>query len=192
MQNPGGAAAHVTKKGNTALMWACYNKMEGVALKLIETGHSKPEQVNRRGNTALIWACQNNMEQVIPILQRLGGHEGQQQNYNQQQPLNNFVYQPPIKCTLKSGDFVSGHHLLQNNIYRTCGKAAGEHEAGYSVPQQLNAQVLSTLNADIRPNDSVSIIDKSHIGSYGTGSYLGSTSGQKPAIQSVIGAPSYF
>jgi len=38
--------------------------MSIVALKLIETGRSKPEQINNDGNTALIYACYNNMYNV--------------------------------------------------------------------------------------------------------------------------------
>ena len=46
--------------------------MKKVALKLIKTGHAKPEQVNKDGNTALIWACQNEMTEVVLELIKIG------------------------------------------------------------------------------------------------------------------------
>jgi Leucine-rich repeat (LRR) protein len=57
----------VDKNGDTALIWACANKMPEVALKLVARdlllGH-----VDREGNTALIWACVHNMREVIDAL----------------------------------------------------------------------------------------------------------------------------
>jgi ankyrin repeat protein/N-acetylglutamate synthase-like GNAT family acetyltransferase len=42
---------------SSPLTLACKNKMSVLALKLIETGKSKPEHVNNLGYTALIYAC---------------------------------------------------------------------------------------------------------------------------------------
>ena len=41
--------------------------MKEVALKLIKTGHAKPEQVNNYGFTALIWACQSNEMKEVAL-----------------------------------------------------------------------------------------------------------------------------
>jgi ankyrin repeat protein len=56
----------ISKCGNTALIWACNNKMENVALKLIdEFGElCKPDCITVNGNTALMLACSNKMENV--------------------------------------------------------------------------------------------------------------------------------
>jgi ankyrin repeat protein len=43
---------------------ACYNKLSDVALELIKTNQSKPDQINSNGNTALIWACNNKLSDV--------------------------------------------------------------------------------------------------------------------------------
>jgi len=181
--------------GYTALILACKNKMDKVALKLIDTGSSIPEYIDMLGYTALFYAIENGMMQVIPILRRLGVSESRQNHVNDfvppendyiyiyQPPIINFVYQPSIKCNLKTGDFVNGLHLLQNNLCRTCGKFSGEHEFGSSNQQGLNAQVLSVLNTNVRPDDSASMVDESHVGSTYT---------QGTVLQSVISVPSYF
>jgi len=54
----------VDEHDNTALIWACQNKMTDVALELIKTGFSKPEHINNNHKTALIIACENNMTDV--------------------------------------------------------------------------------------------------------------------------------
>ena len=55
----------VNKSGNTALIWACINKMESVALKLLEREEININHVNEMGQTALNWACYAEMESVI-------------------------------------------------------------------------------------------------------------------------------
>lgn len=51
--------------GCTALIGAIYFKMHDVALKLIETNHSQPNQVaNKTGDTALTLACYNKMHDI--------------------------------------------------------------------------------------------------------------------------------
>lgn len=51
---------HVDLFDNTALMYACHNKMIDVVLALLATGLSKPDNVNKYGETALIVACSVN------------------------------------------------------------------------------------------------------------------------------------
>jgi hypothetical protein len=48
----------------TPLTWACKNRMEEVALKLIETGESYPEHFGYHHRTALFHACDNKMKEV--------------------------------------------------------------------------------------------------------------------------------
>jgi len=55
----------LNKDGNTALMWACKNNMEAVALKLLERQDIDINQENEDGYTALIFATENNMYSVI-------------------------------------------------------------------------------------------------------------------------------
>ena len=62
----------VDSYGKTALIYACKNKMKEVALKLIQTGHAKPEQVYNDDCTVLICACQNKMEEVALELIKTG------------------------------------------------------------------------------------------------------------------------
>lgn len=80
-----------------------------------------------------------------------------QHNFAHQQPINNFVYKPPIRCNLKSDDFTVCDNLLRNNLCVTCNKPVREHEIGRTIQPILNAHVLSTLNSDIKPDDSVSV-----------------------------------
>ena len=59
----------VDSYGRTALIWTIlydrYNTT--VILKLIKTGHSKPEQVDYDGNTALILACYCNTQEKVAL-----------------------------------------------------------------------------------------------------------------------------
>ena len=59
--------------GDTALMWACSNSMNYVAIKLINTFREvvKPDQVNKNGNTALILAEKNCSREVVEKIQSL-------------------------------------------------------------------------------------------------------------------------
>ena len=48
----------------TALTVACAYRMSDIALKLIQTGNSRPEYINQHGVTALVYACDNRMKEV--------------------------------------------------------------------------------------------------------------------------------
>ena len=61
----------VDSHGRTALILASICNTT-VALKLIKTGHSKPEQVDNFGYTALICACRNVMKEVALELIKTG------------------------------------------------------------------------------------------------------------------------
>jgi FOG: Ankyrin repeat len=50
--------------GNTALMYACAARLEIVALRLLETGNSKPEHSNKYGETALMIASSRGLENL--------------------------------------------------------------------------------------------------------------------------------
>ena len=56
---------NIEEPNNTLLLLACQNNMPEVALKLIESGQSNPEQINNDGHTALMIACKNNMTEVV-------------------------------------------------------------------------------------------------------------------------------
>ena len=61
--------------GDTALMWACSNSMNSVAIKLINTFGEvvKPDQVNKNGSTTLILACSHCMNSVaIKLIDTFG------------------------------------------------------------------------------------------------------------------------
>jgi ankyrin repeat protein len=61
--------------GNTALIWACSNNMEEVALKLIENFGEKtnPENVNTYGYTALQYTIINkNLEVALKLIEKFG------------------------------------------------------------------------------------------------------------------------
>ncbi len=64
--------ASVNSNGDTALIVACYKKMENVSLELIKTGYSMPSAINSKVNTALILACGNKMEKVALELIKTG------------------------------------------------------------------------------------------------------------------------
>ena len=66
----------------TPLIWACHNKMPEVALKLIETGNYKPEQLNNYNNTALMYACENKMTEVALKLIETGNSKPEQVSKN--------------------------------------------------------------------------------------------------------------
>ena len=61
----------VNKSGYTALIWACCNKMETVALKILERQDINVNHVNKCEDTALIFVCKNEMETVaLKLLER--------------------------------------------------------------------------------------------------------------------------
>lgn len=66
----------------TALIWACEQNMEDVALELIKTGKSKPEQIDIIGQTALIIACENRMNNVALTLIRISNYPVSQVDYS--------------------------------------------------------------------------------------------------------------
>jgi len=53
---------------NTALIWACINKMEKASLLIIELGQSNVNHIGVYGDTALIHACQNKLNLVAKRL----------------------------------------------------------------------------------------------------------------------------
>jgi len=61
----------VNENGNTALIWACWNKMELVSLKLLERKEININQVNNYGKTASDYAIQSNMVSVIKKIKEL-------------------------------------------------------------------------------------------------------------------------
>lgn len=69
-------ANYVDENGFTSLIVSCQNKMQDVALKLLEMNNSdnicKLEQVNKYGDTALMFTCLNNMSSVALELLNLG------------------------------------------------------------------------------------------------------------------------
>lgn len=67
----------VNQTGDTALLLACTNDMPDVALALINTGQSKPEQAVD-GYTALNYACQKNMSDVALALINTGQSKPEQ------------------------------------------------------------------------------------------------------------------
>jgi hypothetical protein len=68
-----GSVGYVDSFNNTALMFACKDSnMTQLALELISTGQSKPDQVNNNGNTALIYACEYDMTKVALALIQTG------------------------------------------------------------------------------------------------------------------------
>mgnify|MGYP003334379381 CR=1 FL=1 len=61
---------HINNNCNTALLLACNNNLEHVAILLIEKFGElcKPEYIDNDGYTALIWACKNKLEKVAILL----------------------------------------------------------------------------------------------------------------------------
>jgi len=53
----------IDNNGDTPLIWACYNELESIALKLIEKG-ADVNAINKNGDTSLLWAVRNNLESV--------------------------------------------------------------------------------------------------------------------------------
>jgi hypothetical protein len=51
-------------ESGSCLLFACKNKMEDIAIKIIETGKSCPNYINNLGKTSLMYSCQNNMPGV--------------------------------------------------------------------------------------------------------------------------------
>lgn len=51
--------------GETPLYFACYNKMDKLALSLIKSSHANPGQFDKNGITSLQRACENGMFEVI-------------------------------------------------------------------------------------------------------------------------------
>jgi ankyrin repeat protein len=67
--NTGESNSEMTdRKGNTALIYCCKNKIEKIAKLLIETGKSLPNQKNKNNETALMYCCSNNLMNIIEIL----------------------------------------------------------------------------------------------------------------------------
>src|SRR3990167_759274 len=62
----------VDYSGHTALILACQNGMEKVALELIKTGKSKPDHIAKDGTTVLSWACEKDMKEVAYELVSIG------------------------------------------------------------------------------------------------------------------------
>jgi ankyrin repeat protein len=62
----------IDKDGNTPLIKLCKEKKGAEALKLIQSGTSKPEHANNSGNTALIYACQSELKDVALELIKTG------------------------------------------------------------------------------------------------------------------------
>ena len=61
-------AGHVSEHDNTALIFACSNKMDKVATALIETGMANADHVDKTGFTALWYAYESGMHQVAKEL----------------------------------------------------------------------------------------------------------------------------
>ena len=55
-------------QNNTALIYACMNKLENVAINLLITGHAKPTHVNSAKETAFIIGCKYDLHQVMTLL----------------------------------------------------------------------------------------------------------------------------
>ena len=56
---------HVTKNGNTALIICCSNKLENIALNILDSELCKIDHVNKYNNNALYYAQKNQMDNVI-------------------------------------------------------------------------------------------------------------------------------
>jgi ankyrin repeat protein len=52
------------KNCRTALIWACKKSLSDIAIELIKTNQSKPDNIDSNGDTALIWACQNSLSDI--------------------------------------------------------------------------------------------------------------------------------
>lgn len=64
--------SHINTYNETALIFACKNKMNNVALALIKTGKSNPSYINIYNKTALIIACENKMNDIALELIKTG------------------------------------------------------------------------------------------------------------------------
>jgi len=53
-----------TDNYETALIYACKNKLSHIAIELIKIKYSNPGQIDEYNNTALIYACQNQLSDV--------------------------------------------------------------------------------------------------------------------------------
>jgi nucleoside diphosphate kinase len=69
-----GYLGQINEDGDTALLLACSNDMNEVALKLTDykVDQVNPGQINKDGDTALIWACFNKMDEVALELIKFG------------------------------------------------------------------------------------------------------------------------
>lgn len=65
-----GQASYINKM--TALLWACINKMNTVAIELINTGESNPTAVDTEDTNALMNACAREMADVAQAIIALG------------------------------------------------------------------------------------------------------------------------
>ena len=54
----------VDDEGSNELLWACKNKMNDVALKLLDLPSINKNIMNKDGETPLLWACKNKMDDV--------------------------------------------------------------------------------------------------------------------------------
>lgn len=72
----------VDENNVTALICACFNSLEDIALAIIATGRHNPGQVTNNGNTALMFACSNNLKNVVSLLLDSGLSKPESNNNN--------------------------------------------------------------------------------------------------------------
>ncbi len=142
-------AAILTPKKNTPLLLACYNNMTKVALALIETGNSQPEQVSELGNTALIIACYNKMTEVALALIETHNSNPNHVNHNSATALMFACENKMTEVALKlivDGNSNPGHVNATNQttaLILACNNKMSEIalkliETGKSKPDQVN------------------------------------------------------
>ena len=59
---------YISYDGKTALIIACMNELEELAVEIIKTGKSLPNHIDDLGDTALTYACENELEEVVNLL----------------------------------------------------------------------------------------------------------------------------
>ena len=57
--------SYISYDGKTALILACINELNDVAIELLKTEESIPNHVDDNNSTALNYACENEMHDVI-------------------------------------------------------------------------------------------------------------------------------
>ena len=72
----------VDDENKTALIVACENALEDVALELINTGKSNPGHIDNSWNTALMYACEKSLENVALELIKTGESNPLHSNVN--------------------------------------------------------------------------------------------------------------